>query len=202
MTAREGEQRPVKPVYLSGVLTAGAELSAGHLYDGSAHADNASPAVAPVSTGGAAMLVTEDDSGQLTRLRIPGPWFLRLTDDAAGKLARSRQQPRLSPPIRPRRSTAMAVLESPDYRPPASGSRATGHRHDGGPGGDRAAGRAGRAGRRGRNAPLAPDDPGQPRLRRRRGAQRRQPRMPRSGRVGSDVHRLADTGLHHIGAQH
>ena len=38
------------------------------------------------------MLLTEDENGQLTRLRIPGPGFLRLTDDAAGKLARSRQQ--------------------------------------------------------------------------------------------------------------
>jgi len=75
MTAREGEQRPVKPVYLSGVLTAGAELSAGYLYDGSAHADNASPVVVLVFTGGAAMLFTEGDSGQLTRLRIPGPGF-------------------------------------------------------------------------------------------------------------------------------
>ena len=98
MTAREGEQRPVKPVYLSGVLTAGAELSAGYLYDGSAHADNASPVVvALVFTGGAAMLITEGDSGQLTRLRIPGPGFLRLTEDAAGKLARSRQQPPSQP---------------------------------------------------------------------------------------------------------
>jgi hypothetical protein len=39
------------------------------------------------------MLFTEDESGQLTRLRIPGPGFLRLADDAAGKLARSRQRP-------------------------------------------------------------------------------------------------------------
>jgi hypothetical protein len=94
MTAREGEQRPVKPVYLSGVLTAGAELSAGRLYDGSTHAENASRVLAAlVFIGGAAMLFTEDESGQLTRLRIPGPEFLRLTDDAAGKLARSRQQP-------------------------------------------------------------------------------------------------------------
>ena len=93
MTAREGEQRPVKPLYLSGVLTVEAELSAGRLYDGSTHAENASRVlVALVFIGGAAMLFTEDESGQLTRLRIPGPEFLRLTDDAAGKLARSRQQ--------------------------------------------------------------------------------------------------------------
>jgi hypothetical protein len=39
MTAREGEQRPVKPVYLSGVLTVEAELSAGRLYDGSTYAE-------------------------------------------------------------------------------------------------------------------------------------------------------------------
>ena len=94
MTTREGEQRPMKPVYLSGVLTVEAEMSAGRLYDGSTHAENASRVlVALVFIGGAAMLFTEDESGQLTRLRIPGPEFLRLTDDAAGKLARSRQQP-------------------------------------------------------------------------------------------------------------
>ena len=94
MKAREGEQRPLMPVYLSGVLTVEAELSAGRLYDGSAHAENASRVlVALVFTGGAAMLFTEDESGQLTRLRIPGPGFLRLTDDVAGKLARSRQRP-------------------------------------------------------------------------------------------------------------
>ncbi len=87
MTASEGEQRAVKPVYLSGVLTVEAELSAGRLYDGSTHAENAS------RVAGAAMLFTEDKSGQITRLRIPGPGFLRLTDDAEGKLARSRQQP-------------------------------------------------------------------------------------------------------------
>jgi hypothetical protein len=39
------------------------------------------------------MVFTEDASGQLTRLRIPGPEFLRLTDDAAGRLAGSRGQP-------------------------------------------------------------------------------------------------------------
>ena len=58
MTAREGEQRPVKPVYLSGVLTVEAELSAGRLYDGSAHAENASRVlVALVFIGGAANAV-------------------------------------------------------------------------------------------------------------------------------------------------
>ena len=94
MTASEGQQRPVRPVYLSRTLTVEAELSAGRLYDGSTHQENASPVVvALVFTGGAAMLFTEDESGQLTRLRIPGPGFLRLTDDAAGRLARSRQQP-------------------------------------------------------------------------------------------------------------
>ena len=88
------EQRPLKPVYLSGTLTVEAKLSAGYLYDGSTRAENASPVLAAlVFTGGAAMLFTEDASGQLTRLRIPGQEFLRLTDDAAGKLARSRQQP-------------------------------------------------------------------------------------------------------------
>ncbi len=88
MTTSEGQQRPIKPVYLSGVLTAEAELSAGRLYDGSTHAENASRVVvALVFIGGAAMLCTEDESGQLTRLRIPGPGFLRLTCDAAGKLA-------------------------------------------------------------------------------------------------------------------
>lgn len=94
MTASEGQQRAVKPVYLSGLQTVEAELSAGRLYDGSTHADNASRvAVALVFTSGAAMLFTEDENGQLTRLRILGPEFLRLTDDAAGKLARSRRQP-------------------------------------------------------------------------------------------------------------
>ena len=90
----EAGQRPIKPVYLSGVLTVEAELSAGRLYDGSTHQENASPVLAALLfTGGTAMLLTEDENGQLTRLRIPGPGFLRLTDDAAGKLARSRQQP-------------------------------------------------------------------------------------------------------------
>jgi hypothetical protein len=94
MTASEGEQRPIEPVYLSRTLTVEAELSIGRLYDGSTHAENASPVVvALVFIGGAAMLFTEDESGQLTRLRIPGPGFLRLTGDAEGKLARSRQQP-------------------------------------------------------------------------------------------------------------
>jgi|GEM_PF-3155975 len=94
MTRSEGEQRPVKPVYLSRTLTVEAELSAGRLYDGSTHAENASPVVVSlVSIGGAAMVFTEDESGQLTRLRIPGPEFLRLIDDAEGKLARSRRQP-------------------------------------------------------------------------------------------------------------
>jgi hypothetical protein len=89
MTAHEGEHRPVTPVYLSRTLTVEAELSIGRLYDGSTHAENASPvAAALVFIGGAAMVFTEDDSGQLTRLRIPGPEFLRLIDDAAGKLAR------------------------------------------------------------------------------------------------------------------
>jgi hypothetical protein len=90
MTTSEGQQRPVKPVYLSRTLTVEAELSIGRLYDGSTHAENASPVVAAlVFIGGTAMVFTEDGSGQLTRLRIPGPEFLRLTDDAAGKLARS-----------------------------------------------------------------------------------------------------------------
>jgi len=83
-------QRPLEPVYLSRTLTVEAELSDGHLYDGSTHAENASPVLAAlVFIGGAAMLFTEDASGRITRLRIPGPEFLRLTDDAAGKLARS-----------------------------------------------------------------------------------------------------------------
>src|SRR5260370_14789450 len=99
MTTSEGEQRPVKPVYLSRTLTVEAELSAGSLYDGSTHAENASRVlVALVFTGGAAMLFTEDESGQLTRLRIPGPGFLRLTGDAACKCARSPQQPDSRPP--------------------------------------------------------------------------------------------------------
>ena len=93
MTAREGEQRPIKPVYLSGTLTVEAELSAGRLYDSSAHAENASRVLVALVFIGWAVLFTEDESGQLTKLRIPGPEFLRLTDDAAGKLARSRQQP-------------------------------------------------------------------------------------------------------------
>jgi hypothetical protein len=94
MTTSEGEQRPIKPVYLSRTLTVEAELSAGSLYDGSTHAGNASRVlVALVFIGGAAMLFTEDENGQLTRLRIPGPGFLRLISDAEGKLARSRQQP-------------------------------------------------------------------------------------------------------------
>jgi hypothetical protein len=111
MTASEGQQRPVRPVYLSRTLTVEAELSAGRLYDGSTHQENASPVVvALVFTGGAAMLFTEDESGQLTRLRIPGPGFLRLTDDAAGRLARSRQQP-------PSHSAAPASEEHTDGRP-------------------------------------------------------------------------------------
>ena len=111
MTASEGGQRPVKPVYLSRTLTVEAELSAGRLYDGSAHAENASRVlVALVFIGGAAMLFTEDESGQLTRLRIPGPGFLRLTDDAAGRLVRSRQQP-------PSHSAAPASKEYRDGRP-------------------------------------------------------------------------------------
>ena len=111
MTTSEGQQRPIKPVYLSRILTAGAELSAGRLYDGPTHAENAvRVAVALVFTGGVAMLFTEDESGQLTRLRIPGPEFLRLTDDAAGKLARSRQQP-------PSHPAAPAAKEHHDGRP-------------------------------------------------------------------------------------
>lgn len=90
---REGEQRPAEPVYLRGVLTVQADLSSGHLYDGSTHAENASPVlVALIFADGAAMLFAEGENGQITRLRIPGSAFLRLTEDAAGKLARSRQQ--------------------------------------------------------------------------------------------------------------
>jgi hypothetical protein len=86
------DHRPLEPVYLSGTLTVEAELSDGRLYDGSTHAENASPVLAAlVFIGGAAMLFTEDASGRITRLRIPGPEFLRLTDDAAAKLTRSRQ---------------------------------------------------------------------------------------------------------------
>ena len=87
MTASGGEQRPVKPVYLSRTLTVEAELSAGSLYDGSTHAENASRVlVALVFIGGAAMLFTEKRAaGGFTRLRIPGPGFLRLTGDAQGK---------------------------------------------------------------------------------------------------------------------
>jgi hypothetical protein len=113
MTTSEGEQRAVigDARVLSGVLTIEAELSAGRLYDGSTHAENASRVVvALVFIGGAAMLFTEDESGQLTRLRIPGPGFLRLTDDAAGKLARSRQQP-------PSQSAASTSKEYRDGRP-------------------------------------------------------------------------------------
>ena len=69
MTAREGEQRPIRSVDLSGVLTTGVELSAGYLYD-----------------------------------------VLRLTGDAAGKLARSRQQPWSQP-------AALAAKEHSDGRP-------------------------------------------------------------------------------------
>ena len=51
-----------------------AELSDGRLYDGSTHAGNASHVLAAlVFIGGAAMLFTEDASGRITRLRIPGP---------------------------------------------------------------------------------------------------------------------------------
>ena len=110
MTTSEGQQHPVKPVYLSRTLTVEAELSAGRLYDGSTHDENAvRVAVALVFISGAAMLFIEDASGQLTRLRIPGPEFLRLTDDAAGKLARSRQQP-------PSHPAAPAVKEHRDGR--------------------------------------------------------------------------------------
>ena len=80
----------MKPVYLERVLTVEAELSIGRLYDGSTHDENAQPVLAAlIFVSGAAMLITEDASGQLTRLRIPGPEFLRLTDDAASKLDRS-----------------------------------------------------------------------------------------------------------------
>ncbi len=83
-------QRPLEPVYLSGTVTVEAELSDGYLYDGSTHAETASRVLAAlVFIGGAAMVFTEDASGRITRLRIPGPEFLRLADDAAGKLARS-----------------------------------------------------------------------------------------------------------------
>jgi hypothetical protein len=90
---RDGEERPLQPMYLRGVLTVEAELSDGHLHDGYMHTGNVSRVLVALSfVGGVASLVTEDESGQLTRLRIPGCAFLRLTDDAAGKLARSRQQ--------------------------------------------------------------------------------------------------------------
>ena len=84
----------MRPVYLSGVLTVEAELSAGRLYDGSAHAENASRVlVALVFIGGAAMLFTEDDQRPAHQAPHPGTRVPPPDRDAAGKLARSRQQP-------------------------------------------------------------------------------------------------------------
>jgi hypothetical protein len=87
MTACEGPRCAVRPVYLGGVLTVEAGLSAGRLHDGSAHPQNtARGAVALVFAGGAPMLFTEDGSGQLTRLRVRGAGFLRPARRARGAM--------------------------------------------------------------------------------------------------------------------
>ena len=83
---------PLTPAYLRGVPTVEAELS-----DGSTGPDrwmrtaSTSPVLVALSYAeGAACLVTEDPDGHLTRLRIPGEAFLRLTDGAERMLATSR----------------------------------------------------------------------------------------------------------------
>ncbi len=86
MTTREGEQRPMRPVYLGGVLTVEAELSAGRLYDGSAHAENASRVlVALVCIGGAAMLFTRTSAASSpgSAFRDPGSSALPMTRRAS-----------------------------------------------------------------------------------------------------------------------
>jgi hypothetical protein len=88
------DREPPAPAYLRGVLTVEAELSAGHTGPhGGMRTDATSPVLVALSyVDGTASLVTEDGSGQLTRLRIPGWAFLRLTDGAERKLAASREQ--------------------------------------------------------------------------------------------------------------
>jgi hypothetical protein len=88
------DRRPLTPAYLRGMLTVEAELTDGHIGpDGWMRTRTISPVLVALSyVDGTASLVTEDPTGQLTRLRIPGQAFLRLIDDAERKLATSRAQ--------------------------------------------------------------------------------------------------------------
>ena len=118
MTAREGEQRPVKPVYLSGVLTVEAELSAGACT--TARRTRKTPRVSSSRWSSSAgrrccSRRTRATQGSAFRDPIPPP-----SDDAAGKLARSRQQSRLIPPLRQRRMPRWLSLNTVTTRPPAS----------------------------------------------------------------------------------
>ena len=85
---------PLTPAYLRGVLTVEAELSDGSTSpDGWMRTDSTSPVLVALSyVDGTASLVTEDANGHLTRLRVPGPAFLRLIDGAERMLGTSREQ--------------------------------------------------------------------------------------------------------------
>jgi hypothetical protein len=85
---------PLTPAYLRGVLTVEAELSDGSTNpDGWMRTASTSPVLVALSyVDGTASLVTEDADGHLTRLRVPGPAFLRLIDGAEQMLATSREQ--------------------------------------------------------------------------------------------------------------
>jgi hypothetical protein len=59
--------------------------------DGWMRTDSISPVLVALSyADGTASLVTEDANGHLTRLRVPGPAFLRLIDGAERMLGTSR----------------------------------------------------------------------------------------------------------------
>ena len=85
---------PLTSAYLRGVLTVQAELSDGSTGpDGWMRTGSTSPVLVALSyVDGTASLVTEDADGHLTRLRVPGPAFLRLIDGAERMLATSREQ--------------------------------------------------------------------------------------------------------------
>jgi hypothetical protein len=85
---------PLTPGHLRGVLTVEAELADGSTGpDGWMRTASTSPVLVALSyADGTASLVTEDPDGHLTRLRIPGEAFLRLTDGAKRMLATSRAQ--------------------------------------------------------------------------------------------------------------
>jgi hypothetical protein len=88
------DRRPLAPAYLRGVLTVEAELSDGSMDpNGWMRTDSISPVLVALSyVSGTASLVTEDEDGHLTRLRISGEAFLRLIDGAERMLATSRTQ--------------------------------------------------------------------------------------------------------------